>query len=364
MQGELRGDEVHVGGDARQRFHDSRGYGYPLDGNRIALSRVEAAHLLLRGDLDTVDGMEFREFFATQSAGFGTRFLVYADLRDRGFYLSPARDPWVPAGTETTGDFVVYPRGKGPQDGEVTYHIRVVGERAAIPASDLGDVVVAVVDEESDLTYFDVASLDPNGETPFTPDATAAGVLLDDRVIVWDPPTSFHDAGFYGQPLGGRASDHDALQLSLLEAAYLAATGALELTADGDDSDDTEADPETSADHGGTVQDVIDRGRSVEGDRFDRRLRVYRSLRDRGMVPKTGYKFGSDFRVYETVESVDDLGHSTMLVRALPTVHRFDPRDVALDVRLAHGVRKQMVFALDDPGADEIEWLAVSRLTP
>lgn len=364
MQGELRGDEVHVGGDARQRFHDSRGYGYPLDGNRIALSRVEAAHLLLRGDLEAVDGMGFREFFATQSAGFGTRFLVYADLRDRGFYLSPARDPWAPDSADAIGDFVVYPRGKGPQDGEVTYHVRVVGERAAIPAEDLSNVVIAVVDEESDLTYFDVETLDPAGETPFAPETTAEGVLLDDRVIVWEPPTPLHDAGFYGQPLGGRASDHDALQLSLLEAAYLAATGALELSTDPDASDDTEADTETGADHGGTVQDVIDRGRTVEGDRFDRRLRVYRSLRDRGMVPKTGYKFGSDFRVYETVESVDDLGHSTMLVRALPADHAFDPRDVALDVRLAHGVRKQMVFALDDASTDEIEWLAVSRLTP
>ena len=346
MQGEVRGDEVHVGGDARQRFHDSRGYGYPLDGNRIALSRVEAAHLLLRGDLDAVDGMGFQAFLADQSAGFGARFLVYADLRDRGFYLSPDRDPWAP--TVGAGDFVVYPRGMGPGDGDILYRIRVVGERTTLPGTDLVDteVVLAVVDEESDITYFDVEPAAPQGGAPAELDAVADAVLLDDRVFVWDPPEDLHRSGFYGQPLGGRASEHDALQLSLLEAAYLAATGTLQLA------------------DGGTVQDVIDLGRAVEGERFDRRLRVYRALRNRGMVPKTGYKFGSDFRVYEDVDSVDDLGHSTMLVRALPATHGFDPRDVALDVRLAHGVRKRMVFALDDASTDSIDWLAVSRLTP
>ncbi len=39
---------VRVGSDARQRYHDSRGYGYPLSGNEIALAPVEAAHLLFR----------------------------------------------------------------------------------------------------------------------------------------------------------------------------------------------------------------------------------------------------------------------------------------------------------------------------
>lgn len=346
MEGELRDDEVHVGGDSRQRFHDSRGYGYPLDGNRIALSRVEAAHLLLRGDLDAVDGMGFQSFLAGQSAGFGARFLVYADLRDRGFYLSPDSDRWAPA--PGAGDFVVYPRGKGPKDGDIQYRVRVVGERTTIPGTDLAndDVVLAVVDEESDITYFDVEPEVPEGDAPADLDAVADAVLLDDRVFVWGPPDALHREGFYGQPLGGRASENDALQLSLLEAAYLAATGTLQLT------------------EGGTVQDVLDLGRAVEGDRFDRRLRVYRALRNRGMVPKTGYKFGSDFRVYEDVDSVEDLGHSTMLVRALPADHAFDPRDVALDVRLAHGVRKRMVFALDDASTDSIDWLAVSRLTP
>ena len=98
---------------------------------------------------------------------------------------------------------------------------------------------------------------------------------------------------------------------------------------------------------------------------------MYESLRERGLVPKTGYKFGADFRTYADVESVEDLGHSELLIRVLDGGHTFSPRDLALDVRLAHGVRKEMVFALvdgedDDDGSDDdgIEWLSVTRLTP
>ncbi|ALG82934.1 tRNA-intron lyase [Halanaeroarchaeum sulfurireducens] len=344
MDAEVHGDEIRVGGDARQRFHDARGYGRPLEGNRIALAPVEAAHLLYRGDLETVEGMDFRSFITTRPAGFGARFLVYLDLRDRGFYLSPAREGWVddPEGV----DLIVYPRGKGPGDGEVAHRVRVVGERADVAARSLDDQVVAVVDEEGDLTYLAVSSVEPGGTTRIEWDEPVAGALLDDRVVVWDPPSILHDRAFYGKPLEGRAAAYEALHLSLVEGAYLAARGLL-----------------TLPDEGG-VETLVEHGRSVEGDRFDRRLRAYSALRDRGAVPKTGFKFGADFRVYREVTSADDLGHSELLVRVVPADTRFAPRDLALDVRLAHGVRKRMVFALDAANEDTIRWRAVSRLTP
>ncbi len=49
-------------------------------------------------------------------------------------------------------DFVVYPRGKGPSDGEVAYRVRIIGERDTAVATDLGGCVLAVVDEESEVT--------------------------------------------------------------------------------------------------------------------------------------------------------------------------------------------------------------------
>ncbi|WP_132058897.1 tRNA-intron lyase [Halorussus amylolyticus] len=344
MNGRLRDGEVVVGGDARQRYYDSSGYGRPLGGQEIALSRVEAAYLLFRGDIEAVEGMDFRAFLADAGDEIATRFLVYADLRDRGFYLSPDRADWVSA-PRSDSDFVVYPRGKGPWDDEELYRVRVVGERADVPAADLGDVVLAVVDEESELTYLETDRADLRGTSGIDPPKGVPADLLADRVLAWDPPESLHFRGFYGQPLDGKDSKRDrptALQLSLVEAAYLAEEGVLAV--------------EPGA------EGVVARGRKVEGERFDRRLRVYRALREREVVPKTGFKFGADFRTYADVESVDNLGHSECLVRVLPADHAFSPRDLALDVRLAHGVRKRMIFALVD--GDGLSWISVGRLTP
>jgi tRNA-intron endonuclease len=347
MQGTSEGGTVRVGGDARQRFYDARGYGRPLDGNRIELAPVEAAHLLFRGDLDAVvDGqgepLDFRAFLVATDAALA--FVVYKDLRDRGFYLSPARDGWVddPDGA----DFVVYPRGKGPADDAVAYRVRVAGERETIAAAALGDVVLAVVDEEGELTYFETERTGVAGEAEpdvdrYDPPAELDAALLADRAVVWDPPTDLHDRGFYGQRLHGRNAESGPLQLSLVEAAYLARRGALALD-----------EPR-----------VVERGRAVEGARFDRRLRAYAALRAAGSVPKSGFKFGADFRTYDSFTTVDEMDHSTRLVRVVAPDHTFLPRNLSLDVRLAGGVRKRMVFALTDVN-EGIDWLSVARLTP
>ncbi|WP_256546215.1 tRNA-intron lyase [Halobellus inordinatus] len=371
MDGTLVDGVVRVGGDARQRFYDARGYGRPLDRNRIELAPVEAAHLLSRDDLDAVvdeserdgDRLGFREFLVRTGATL--RFAVYKDLRDRGFYLSPTREAWPGvdadvAAADSDVDFVVYPRGKGPWDDAVAYRIRVAGEREAVRAASLGGVVLAVVDEDGELTYFETDAAPAIGEgAAEAPDGSGAGSgegadtsdtglpaavdadLLDDRVVCYATAEDLYEAHFYGQRLFGRNADSGPLQLSLVEGAYLAQRGVVDV------------DPAA----------VVDLGRDVEGERFDRRLRAYAALRDRGVVPKSGFKFGADFRVYEEFTDVDSLSHSTDLVRVVAPDHTFYPRDLSLDVRLAGGVRKRMVFALTAANG-EIDWLSVARLTP
>jgi len=350
MEATYDGEAVRAGRAAREQFYDARGYGRPVDGD-VRLAPVEAAHLLFRGDLGAVvdqrgERLDFRAFLASAAVS-EVAFFVYKDLRDRGFYLSPAREGWVGG---SAAEFAVYPRGRGPWDDTVAYRVLAVGERATVPAGDLsalvapgdgeeGTGVLAVVDEESELTYFAVEAPALTGSSRHDV-PPVEGDLVADRVLVRDPPGALHERAFYGQRLDGG----DAVQLSLVEAAYLARRGTLSLAG------------------GERADGVTGRGREVEGDRFDRRLRVYGALRAAGVVPKTGYKFGADFRTYADVGGVGDLGHSERLVRVLPAGHEFAPRDVALDVRLAHGVRKEMVFAL--VGAEGVEWLSVTRLTP
>jgi tRNA-intron endonuclease len=356
IEGHVDGDVVRVRHDARQRFHDARGYGYPLEGNAIALAPVEAAHLLARDDLAAVDGMDFRAFLReSDDPTLPVRYLVYADLRERGFYCSPAHPDWTAFARDGTGedaggrggdDFVVYPRGSGPGDGELAYRVRVTGERTEVPAGALGDCVLAVVDEESEITYLDTTTPDISGGVDPGLPTDASVDLLADRVTVWGAAADhLYDRGFYGTPLSGRDTGTDAVVLSLVEGAFLAARGVLDL-------DSAEA---------------VARGRDVEGERFDRRLAAYRDLRAAGVAPKTGFKFGADFRTYADFQSPDDVGHSERLVRVLPAGHAFAPRDLALDVRLANGVKKTMTYAVVDATGDDpagVDWLAIQRLTP
>lgn len=338
-QGRIEDGVVRVGGDARQRYYDSRGYGRPIDGNEIALAPVEAAHLLYRGDL-TVGDLDFPAFVRrVDDPTFLVRYLVYADLRERGFYLSPARKGWVPDPPAET-DFIVYERGSGPWDDDRLYELRVVSERESLPLSSL-DGTLAAVDEESEVTYFEVEEPTMRGSSSGFSRAAEAD-LLADRAIAWNPPDALFSTHFYGQPLAGREGAGGPVQLSLVEAAYLVRQDVLSL-----------------------ADSVLDRGRAIEGERFDRRLEVYAALRERGVVPKTGFKFGADFRVYTAVESVADIGHSEHLVRVLPADHALSPREIALDVRLAHGVRKRMVFALASANdGTEPTFVSVGRLTP
>ena len=333
MEGHLSGGVVVVGEDAKQRFHDSRGYGIPKKGNEIELDPVEAAHLLLRGDLDNIDGMDFIQFVSAQKPDFSAQFSTYLDLRFRGFYLTPASTSNNLSSSNI--DFTVYERGTKPPEGVVKYELRVIGERSTIPTDQLGEHALAIVDEEGELTYFNTTEIKPNGKKQFLP-PPSQGILLTDKVLLPNPDSTFHKEGFFGQYIPN--TPH--IQLSLVEAAYLCNCGSLSI--DGN---------------------VLHQGRKIEGYLFDHRLSVYTALRKRGLVPKTGFKFGFDFRVYQDFNTTENVLHSEYLVKVIKNEHVFSTKELSLNVRLAVGVRKRTLFAIVD-GSSNIRWVLVERVTP
>lgn len=345
MEATFQDGQVLVGGNARQQFYDARGYGYPHDGTTIVLSPVETAHLLLRGDLSgvTVDGTEldpaaFIEFVDTDR--FGQRLLTYIDLRERGFYVAPDRRGWQTDPNPNT-DFVVYERGTAPQDGVIAHRVRVVGEEEPVEIATIPSMI-AVVDGDRSVTYFESTPAQPTGSVPHPQTTQTSGVLLHDRVFCWAPPTPLHEEAFYGAPLLHREqAAQPVLQLSLLEAAYLVMTDRLSIT--------------------GGLEAIVDRGRAIEGARFTHRKQVYTTLREAGIAPKTGFKFGADFRTYEAIDSLDELGHSQQLIRVCSDSATLTPRELSLDVRLAEGVRKEFVYACVADAV--VSFITVSRVS-
>ena len=88
-----------------------------------------------------------------------------------------------------------------------------------------------------------------------------------------------------------------------------------------------------------TLQSVWKRYARLE--RFTLRMRVYAHLRDKGLLVKSGAKYGVDYRVY-TRQGV----HSDWLVQAVSEVETISYRMLAGWARLAHSVRKQFMLAM------------------
>ncbi|MDE1851488.1 MAG: tRNA-intron lyase [Candidatus Micrarchaeota archaeon] len=84
---------------------------------------------------------------------------------------------------------------------------------------------------------------------------------------------------------------------------------------------------------------------------FDRLYEVYRDWRDRGYVIKTGFKFGTHFRVYfpgarpMTAGSTERI-HSKHVIHVFPKESRLLISEWARAIRVAHSVRKTFILAV------------------
>ncbi len=97
-------------------------------------------------------------------------------------------------------------------------------------------------------------------------------------------------------------------------------------------------------------------------EEFPRKYPVFKDLRDRGFCVKTGFKFGSHYRVYERGEK-PGTGHAKWLVQSIPEEYTFTLQEVSKSVRLAQNVRKKMIYAVLDKEGD-ITYYKINRITP
>lgn len=95
---------------------------------------------------------------------------------------------------------------------------------------------------------------------------------------------------------------------------------------------------------------------------FPMKYLVYRDIRDRGFVIKTGFKFGSHFRVYSRGDKPGK-GHAIWLVHCVPEEYTAEFPVISRAVRLAQNVRKKMIYAVVDKEGD-ITYYKIERITP
>lgn len=351
MSGILSGDVVEVREQSEgSRLYTRGNFGYPRSGGGVDLDLIEAVYLVEGRRLDVVDQdgspVSFEHLFAHAAReldGFDIKYLVYRDLRNRGFVVK-----------FETGDYdiSVFPRGKTMSNSRPEFMVRAVSERNAVDiatlvreASDVSErrkkLLYGVVDEEGDLTYYSLSLRDPSGKVyPEPMSVRPVGRLIRDRVLVFDRGYSeaLRDYGYYGKSMV------EALQLSLIEGIHLVGKGRLTVLDSNDEPMDFDA--------------LMKVGESMQ-DEFRIRYLVYADLRERGLVVKTGFKYGTHFRVYQT--SPDD-SHARYLAHAVtPEGIRMWP-EISRTVRLSGGVKKEILFGLVRKNA--VEYLEFKWFKP
>ena len=76
--------------------------------------------------------------------------------------------------------------------------------------------------------------------------------------------------------------------------------------------------------------------------RFDELYPIYKDLRDRGFVVRSGLRYGSDFTVYRHGPGID---HSPYIVHVYKSTYRLDPVEIVKAGRLSHSVRKTFILS-------------------
>ncbi|MCD6456035.1 MAG: tRNA-intron lyase [Methanophagales archaeon] len=331
MQAVLSDGKVVVAGSEAETEAetDILAKGYGRKKGTIELSLEEAAFLLETGKIQIKDGAGkelnlnvFLEHALDASPKFALRYLIYTDLKERGYAVQPGGV-----------DFWLYPRGAKPGEKPARHFIRIFSESDFLSLNDLAallisarnmrkEPIIAVVDEESDITYYEVQeanfeSVEPEKDRRESKKRKAKTTLLGDRIVLWDADLA---ENLYRDDFYGKLTKEKRLILSLVEAAYLMKKGLLEIEVRGQESD-------------------LDK------------YAVYEDLRKKGLVVKTGFKFGSHFRVYKTKQQK----HSSYLIHVLPEEHVFSMQELSRAVRLAHGVKKRMIFSFKEKvGAESI----------
>lgn len=340
-KGSFEDDHVIVPNETDASRLRSRGrFGETIAGGALRLDLVEALFLLEEGRLRLrTSHSKVLDAGYRLHDDFGVRFLSYSDLRSRGLALSTAR-----SGTS----FDMFPRGGEFSDPSDTGVI-AVSERSVLSLDDVlatvssitpsRELMYSVVDDEGDVTYYHATSPELSGD--WTPDIPEGRIqIMEDRgIIEGEASHDLFEKGFFGRRMMSWTV------LSLIECAYLGEQG----------------------------MDMFRRGRrtSVKAvmrraawlDRTaDIKLDAYTELRNRGLIPKTGFKFGGHFRVYDSMPRTkreSDRTHARFLLQVVPRHFRTTWEEVSRAVRLAHGVRKEMVYF-----APPSRFLGLARVRP
>ena len=181
------------------------------------------------------------------------------------------------------------------------------------------------------------------------------GELIENRVIIWSPEAvAFYDESGYGKPLPEEKPNR--LELDLVEAVYLLEKEKIKVFV-----------KKNGRKKKIKFKDLMRIGTELV-NKFHPQFVVFRDLRERGYLVKTGYKFGAVFRVYERGVKLKrgpkaPHEHTKWVVQPVAEESAFSLPEMSRAVRLAHNIRATFVWAVVDKESD-CTYYIIQRITP
>ncbi len=177
------------------------------------------------------------------------------------------------------------------------------------------------------------------------------GTLLQNKVEVKENIEDVYSEKYYGKimEIGGKKY----LELSLNEAMHLIDKGEMELKEKGKKLNREKA---------------YERFCEIDPE-FPQKYAVYSDLRERGYIVKSGFKFGTHFRVYSRGINPYKEGpkeqkeHTKWVVHAVPENYTLSYQEMSRSVRLAQNIRTKMLWAVVD-SEGEVTYYEFIRIRP
>ena len=348
ISGELNNNHIIVkkSSDVGRLYNKSH-IGTLLSGNVLQLNLLEGVFLLDEGKMilfqnkKPINFSQLLMLAAQQVPEFETKYLVFKDLRNRGHAITLINNDRL----------VTFCKFKKNNLNTPSCIIVAFSERDILDIDETKQLIqqvkkknsslwFALVDEEGDLTYYDVSGINLTGYNSEQHYLKGTCILLKNRLILFDKKLADQllRKEFFGKPLG------EVLQLSFVEALYLLERNVVEI--------------QTNDGKLLSEEKCVVLMKKLQPD-IEQRLIVFKDLKKRGLLVKTGFKFGTHFRAYT---KQPDKTHAEYLIHVVEKGFTSIWAEISRGVRLAHSVNKEFVFARVDNKT--INYIKLGRLRP
>jgi tRNA-intron endonuclease len=331
------------------RLYGKSHFGKTVKNNKLNIDLIEGVFLLEEEKIkifEKKNEINFEKLLKKTILtipNFEIKYIVFRDLRKKGYTVKIYND--------NKFDFIILKNKKKINEDNIQCFVSIFSERDVIDIKKMKNLInnaneknrilwISIVDEEGDITYYEISKIQLKGKNLEKKYSKTNSILMEDRVLIFNDKTSkkLFEEEFYGKPFG------KGLQISMVEALYLLNKDFIKIQ---------KIDDEKNINF-----KIFKNYIKLKQPDIDLRFNVYKDLKKRGLIVKTGFKFGTHFRAYLKKPNIT---HAEYLVHVFNINFKSIWSDFSRAIRLAHSVNKEIIFAIHNK---KIEYIKLGRLRP